>query len=118
MLSKGIMQEYRKDMKQFKTATGSPVTYAKLRKQKGLYYPMAKPHLIAKQGKLNHHNVAVVYSKMYGREAYQNIDIWPDGVEFLKDKNAVAKLYENDDIPDTLEESDVEEVDDVSDKER
>jgi len=118
MLSKSIMQEYKRDMKQFKTTTGSPITYAKLRKQKGMYYPLARPHLVSKKGKLNHHHVAVVYSKMYGREVYENVDIWPDDQGFLKDKNAVVRLYNNiGDIPDTLEESESEVEEEVVEEE-
>ncbi|KAL4236904.1 hypothetical protein ACF0H5_005290 [Mactra antiquata] len=76
---KDFLNDSKHDAKQFKTVTGSPILYTKLKKHRGIYYPLAKHHDNAKSKPRNSHKHAcVVLSKTYGREVYTNIDIWPD----------------------------------------
>lgn len=74
------------DSKQFKTISGSPILYTKLRKRTGLYYPFAK-HKVTKRQKpqKSHRPSAVVNSRSYGREVFENVDIWSDS-DSSKDK--------------------------------
>lgn len=79
MFFKELLHDSKIDARQFKTVSGSPILYTKLKRHKGIYYPLAKhrEHSTAKVGK-SHKHACVVLSKSYGREVYTNIDIWPD----------------------------------------
>lgn len=79
MFCKNIMQEEKGNSKQFATATGSPILYTRFKNHKGIYYPIPKHHTGMKAWiRRSHSHFCVVYSKMYGRETYGNIGIWPD----------------------------------------
>jgi len=79
MFFRDIMHDNKGEAKQFKSATGSPILYTKFKKHRGIYYPLAKHHANMKgTPKKKGKHVCVVYSKLYGREMYANVDIWPD----------------------------------------
>ena len=84
-----VRQDKNDESKIFKTATGSPILYTKYKKRKGIYYPLKK-HYVTKRPKPqhSHRHVAVVYSRSYGREVFESIDIWPD------DKKTKERLLE------------------------
>ncbi|XP_053394452.1 uncharacterized protein LOC123525765 isoform X2 [Mercenaria mercenaria] len=99
---KDSVQDRKMDSKQFKTATGSPILYTKFKKNKGIYYPLAKHHIrIKPRPQHSHKHVAVVNSRTYGREVYTNIDIWPDdniARERLLEKLKGLSLSDEDDV--------------------
>lgn len=79
MFFKDTGHDNRLDNRQFKTATGSPILYTRFKKHKGIYYPLAKHHMIMKpRPQPTHRHATVVYSRTYGREVYDSVDIWPD----------------------------------------
>ena len=83
------MSDAKGERKQFKSSTGLPITYTRVKVQrsnklnKGLYYPLSRIHngSKTKSNKVKkRRHLCVVYSKMFGREMYGNVDIWPDDV--------------------------------------
>jgi hypothetical protein len=99
---RNMLQDKKHESKIFKTATGSPILYTKFKKHKGTYYPLKKHHVTKRpKPQQSHLHAAVVYSRSYGREVLENVDIWPDNdkaKDRLLQKNKRLSLSEEDDF--------------------